>query len=566
MNDIKPVRFYLNLPSAKPDYSSEKKPEETPSEYHWVVVTAAVAGTVIGTVATGGLLGAVLGGTLLATGAVPLRHYLAGLEDPQFDGKNPSLVSEMIWTGGTQLFFGAAFGAIGAGASLVQAGGKGLLARVAGTVAGKNLAARPAVQAIKAGSEKFEDWYLRREMQVVLRSAAGAYATYDFVTDKEGRFDPKHPSIDTFSGFVAALYAGNGLYSASFGANLYGLDAAVPMSLASYKLFRWLAGEGLTDFEGYNYNELLLWRYVAEGGDVVKNVATYGRAYLRPDLRAEIAAARGMTASQATGTRHVAPAAWVIDNTLGWLYRKSPNILWYKNIIRPQVAYEPGPPQWLASRYPGLAERLTVIREFKNNDMMKPVYGLSGRVTSIGYTWATNVPYWIFFAPAVGMSPGEWGPNRLLKFTLFPMFGKPVQDAFGGDTPVAKYGGFAVGLVIDYGVSQFYNARYKKKHWEKDLDQSLAAYQAALTPEEKNRIAKHILNDIFCRQMTDLSWKNLRLGKGYREFNLDYLSTFEEIIGGTNNEWIDNLETQAENGRLNKQESEAVILLTAMRP
>ncbi|MDZ4225194.1 MAG: hypothetical protein U1D33_04730, partial [bacterium] len=96
-----------HLPSAIPDYGlslrkSEKK--ETPSEYHWVVVTAAVAGTVAGTIATGGLLGAVIGGTVLATGAVPFRRYLAGLEDSQFDKKNPSLAAEMIWTGGTQLF------------------------------------------------------------------------------------------------------------------------------------------------------------------------------------------------------------------------------------------------------------------------------------------------------------------------------------------------------------------------------------------------------------------------------------------------------------------------------
>lgn len=493
--------------------------EEEPSEYRWVVDVAGLAGAIGGGFFFG-VPGAIVGGALLSSAAVPLRRFLAERKNPIALREELSPGAEMGVTAGASLLFGTLF---------VGAAG---LARFVATRVGAAVATRTAV-AMAERPLLLRAWYVQRGHIIFRLAAAGAMA-YDLTHDKQGRWEPANFSLDTGLGFVSSIYSMNLLYSKFFGVNVFGLDATAPMSIATYQLIRAIAGAKPFDLGDFNYDEAARFRYMNEFANILQNTATYGRAYLRPDLRGAIAAERGLTASKATGTEHVSPFGWLVDNALGVLYRRMPN--GFRKIIKPTVAFPVGslmrrPPKWAGRLGPKMVRRLTVVERFRNNnDMMKPIFGPAGRVLSLAQVWGLVVPYQYYAAPSLGMKGGQWGAHRFWKFTAWPLIGNPIQSSLGGDTAVAKLVGFSVGMGMDGAITLFYNPRYQKKEWAWDLHASLARYQSAATAEERGTIANHVVEDIFNRQMTDWSLKSLVSGKGLRKFNDAYLKTFRDEV------------------------------------
>ncbi len=543
--------------------------QDKPNEYRWIVDVAGVAGALIGGVFFG-VPGIIIGGTLLATASVPWRRFLTERENPQILENDLSLGGEVAVTAGSSLLFGALF--MGA-AGLARIAGIRLGAAIATRVASA-AARRPIVQTtIKKGWEPFQEWYMGKG-HALFRGAATAAVVYDVTHDKNGNPDISNLSIDTGWGFAASLYSGNLIYGKFFGTNPFGLDAAAPLSFAAYQLFRTLAGANPFDLSDMNYNEALRFRYIAEFGNILQSTATYGRAYLRPDLREAIAVRRGLTASKETGTEKVSPFGWLADNTLGVAYRHAvPRFV--KTVVRPTIHYPVGPlfnpPRWSGRWGRNVAQRLTIIKDFKRGDMMKPEYGEAGRLVALGQTWGLVVPWWLVGAPAVGMSRGEWGPNRYWKFTAWSLVGTPIKSGLGGDTVAAQAAGFGIGMIQDAVITQFYNPRYKKRHWEEDLHTSLARFHAE--PPQRDEIAAHIFDDIFCRQMTDWSLSEFVQGNGLHRFNGDYLETFATELAQMTPEEREIMQAVYENrlkaadaGRLSHRQKEGLTLLSDLLP
>lgn len=505
-------------------------PKKKTSEYRWVVDALGVVGAV-----TGGILfgvpGLIVGGALLAGGGVPLRRYLAARENPKALEGDLSAGAEIGVTAGATLLFGMVFGGL---ARVAQVAATRISAAVATRVA-VTAARRPLVRkALAHGWQPFKSWYTGTG-HVALRTVAGGVMAYDLTHDRNGNWEPANFSLDTGLGFISSIYSANLVYSQVFGANMFGLDVAAPMSIATYQLIRVMAGAQATDLGNFNYNEASRFRYMNEFANIIQSTAIYGRAYLRPDLRMAIAANRGLTASMATGAqtifpRGVSPFGWLMDGTVGAVHRATPRA--FRNVVKPTVAFAAGPPQWAERFGPRIAARLTVVSGFKNNDMMKPDMGPAGRVLSLAQVWGLVVPYQMVAAPLLGMKGKEWGAHRLWKFTAWPLIGSPIQASFGGDTAVAKLVGFTVGMGMDGAITLFYNPRYEKREWAWDLRQSLAAYQNAKTEAEQEAISEYVLGKIYLRQMTDWDLKSFVAGRGLRTFNQDYLRTLREELDG----------------------------------
>lgn len=528
-----------------------KPPKKKSSEYRWVVDVLGVAGAIGGGILFG-VPGIIIGGALLATGGVPLRRWLAQRENPAVLEKDLSLGGEMAVTGGASLLFGGVFVGL-AGVARIAATrlSTAVATRVAAHTARRTVVGR-VLQKVAEGTQPFREWYVQGGSEparfgghIPLRLGTGAVAAYDLAQDG---------SLDTTAGFVAAIYSGNLVYGRFFGTNPFGLDTAAPASVASYQLFRVLAGAKATDFSDFNYNEAFLFRYIAEFGNILQSSAAYGRAYWRPGLRPQMAREMGLVANTSTGTVQTSPFGWVMDQTLGRAYRSRFFPRWVRTVVRPSIRYPVGPlvnphrfdvstrtGRWGQS----VADRLTILRGFRNNDIMQPIYGPTGRLVKFGHVWGLVVPWWMWGAPVVGMSSGEWGPNRYWKLTAWSLIGAPVKDGLGGDTPVAQAVGFGIGMAIDAVVTQFYNPRYQKKHWEEDLHESLAAFQNH--PAQSDAMATHIFDEIFCRQMTDWSLRHWVQGEGLYEYNDDYLGTFNDVLKTLSSEERDAMEAIYQN-------------------
>ncbi|MDZ4224517.1 MAG: hypothetical protein U1D33_01275, partial [bacterium] len=78
-------------------------------------------------------------------------------------------------------------------------------------------------------------------------------------------------------------------------------------------------------------------------------------------------------------------------------------------------------------------------------------------------------------------------------------------------------------------------------------------------------------DDIFCRQMTDLSWTQLRLGNGYYEFNPDYLATFDDEVSKLDENELEALKRiyqnrllQAKQGKPDSRQEEGLQILGSL--
>jgi len=499
---------------------------EKPSDYRWVVDAAGITGAIIGG-ALGGPVGIILGGAIASALAVPLRRYLAERANPNALDNEMSLGGEMAVTGGASLLFGIFFmGAAGLARAMGTRVARFVATRAASAASSRFFAGKVAqkvTQTLGRSWRSFKNLYVHNGHKV-LRTGAGGAAVYDLVHDKKGelQWNPQNWSLDTGWGFAAAIYSGNWVYSKVFGANIFGLDTAAPMSIGTYQLLRVMAGAKPTEFGDFNYNEAIRFRYINEFANILQSAATYGRAYWRPDLRTSIAAERGLTASKNTGVQHITPFGRFVAEPLHFLYRHLvPNV--FKTVIRPTVHFPVGP---LTTRFGSkISERLMILKGFKGNDMMKPDFGDMGRVLSLAQVWGLVVPYQLFAAPLLGMKAGEWGAHRFWKFTAWPLIGNPIKAGLGGDTAFATGIGFIAGIIMDASITLFYNPRYAKKQWAWDLHESLAAYQKATLQEDRNKIADHVL-DMFCSQMTDWDLKSFVAGEGLNKFNPVYLKTF----------------------------------------
>lgn len=514
--------------SAKIQNPVKKKPE-----YRWVVDVAGVVGAVVGFV-LGGPIGAVVGGTIGAALAVPLRRFLAGT-DPN-DPNELGLAAETAITAGSSLLFGAIFMGMGAVVRIFASRAGAFFASRASSV----LVSKPL---LRKGAEVFgkvwtpvKEGYVKKG-HVPLRAVAIVPVAYDLTHNKNGKLDLTDMSIDTPLGFAAALYAGNGVYSKLFGSNVFGLDTAAPLSMASYQLFRIMAGAKVLDFSDFNYNQALRFRYVAEIGNNIQSMMLYGKAYWDIAFRMEKAVQKGLTANSNTGTKTKPLLAPVFD-ALAVAYRYLvPRPL--KVIIRPTIDYPVGP---LAGSglNPAMADRLTILSGFNGNDMMRPQFGTGGRLVSLAQTWGVVVPWQFLSSPLLGMTPAQWGQNRFWKMTTWSYIGNPIKAGLGGDTSLAQWGGFATGMTIDAAVTVFYNPRADKKHWAWDLHESLAAFEQH--PEQQPAIADHVMDEIFNRQMTDWDLKSFVSGNGLHRFNPDYLRMFDEEVTTLSVEERKNLE------------------------
>ncbi|MBI5299121.1 MAG: hypothetical protein HY877_02335 [Deltaproteobacteria bacterium] len=514
--------------SAKIQNPVEKKPE-----YRWIVDVAGVVGAVVGFV-FGGPVGAVVGGTIGAALAVPLRRFLAGT-DPN-DPNELGLAGETAITAGSSLLFGAIFMGMGAVVRVFASRASAFFAsRASSTLASRPLL-RKGVEILGKAWTPFKEWYVKKG-HVPIRAAAAVPVVYDLTHNKNGKLDLTDMSIDTPLGFATALYAGNGVYSKLFGSNVFGLDTAAPLSMASYQLFRLMAGAKASDFSDFNYNQALRFRYVAEIGNNIQSMMLYGKAYWDIDFRMEKAVQKGLTANTNTGTKTKPLLAPAFD-ALAVAYRYLvPRPL--KRIIRPTIDYPVGP---LAGSglNPAMADRLTILTGFNGNDMMRPQFETGGRLVSLGQTWGVVVPWQFLSAPLLGMTPAQWGQNRFWKMTTWSYIGNPIKAGLGGDTSLAQWGGFATGMTIDAGVTVFYNPRADKKHWAWDLHESLAAFRQH--PEQQDAIADHVMNEIFNRQMTDWDLKSFVSLKGLHRFNSKYLRTFDEEVAALSAEERESLE------------------------
>ncbi|GEM_PF-6780581 len=531
------------------DQAFDPHPVHHGGNYTWIGHVSGTLGALCGGV-LGGRPGLLMGTSIGTMLAVPLRRLVLGMVDPCALGEQIfTMGEEMAIAGGTAILLGGLVMVGMTAAEKFNAWMAPITKRLRDRFKSKQSDPASFLGRVSGAWGHFKRWYKTGERvttsgdvkqlrvlgraiggHTALRVVAGALAMVDVVhAGGELQINPADWSLDHWWGYGEAMYSANLLYSGLFGVNARGLDVAAPLSFVSYQLLRKIAGADFFSFEGLQWMQALYWRYLLEFGNWLQAVATYGRAYLRPDLREEIANSRGLTATTETGTVHVAPFNWLIDHTLGAVYRHLlPKFV--KKIIRPTVSFPAGPlvkTKRAEGFWARVAQRLTVVEKYTDNDMMKPKHGPAGRVLTLLQTWLIIVPWQMLAAPLLGMKAVAWGANRTWKFLLWSVIGTPVKAGLGGDTAAAQLGGYGVGLVMDFVISMYYNARAGERHWAPDLHESLTKYESSTDPAERREIAAHVIDKIVGRQMTD--WSATPLGG--HEFNPDYLRTFVDEVG-----------------------------------
>ncbi|MBI2082204.1 MAG: hypothetical protein HYT76_01415 [Deltaproteobacteria bacterium] len=358
-------------------------------------------------------------------------------------------------------------------------------------------------------------------------------------------------SLDHWWGFYGGLIATNLLFTRFFGLSTFGRDLAIPFSIGTYHLFRLLAGSRWGDKVEMDYNEAFRYHFVTSFGDWISHSVIHGRRFWRPDLGTKIAGSLGLNYKAQFSP---SPFGYFIDKTIGAGYRRFiPG--WLKTVIRPLACFQ----------------NPTIVKGFSEGNLIKPIFGIGG--SALRLIWLT--PYYLYqigIAHFIGMDRGNWGPHRLWKVGAYNFVGWPIRMMKGGEGPAAEFYAWIIGMAVDAAGTLFWNPRYKQKHWEEDLFDSLDQFQGTCGSPQDQKIAHHIFREIFVRQMTDW-WNPWQMDRGnqFYLYNEKYLRTFEETVRNLSEERLAALqfviqiqEEQERLGNLSDYQKRGLILFKAI--